>query len=325
MSSFGAKTNCEDVVHAFSSKVEGRTFLITGTSAKGLGAAAAIALAKAHPTQLILVGRTKSKVDPVIEAIVSTDPKVKVTFVQCELSDFDSVRKAAKEILDNKDISKIDVVLNNAGIMGVKEYTKDKQGYELQLSSNHLGHFLLTNLLLPKILAAGSGSRIVNVTSRGHRISPFRFNDYNFSDGKEYDPWSGYGQSKTANILFSVELARRLADKGIRAYAVHPGAILGTGLTANLSFEVFSDVPEIAKRNNGWESFSPLDVSTFKSLSQGSSSLVAACLDPSFDAKSGGYVKHCQIDKALDYATDPENAKKLWSLSEELVGQKFEF
>ena len=78
---------------------------------------------------------------------------------------------------------------------------------------------------MPKILAAGPGARVVNVSSKEHRTSPFRFDDYNFSGGKEYDGWSGYGQSKTTNILFSVELARRLADKGIKAYSAHPGGI----------------------------------------------------------------------------------------------------
>lgn len=324
MSGFGSDTDAADVAETFSSRVEGRTFLITGASAGGLGATAAIALAKAGPAQLILVSRTKSKVDPVIKEIESVNPKVKVIFVLCELSDFQSVRKAADEILDNKDITKIDVILNNAGIMAVQDYTKDKQGNEIQLSSNHLGHFLLTSLLVPRLLAAGAGSRIVNVTSRGHCIGPFRFDDYNFSDGKEYEPWTAYGQSKTANILFSVELARRLAGKGIKSYAVHPGGILNTGLTSHLDISTLQDIPNIAKRNNGWDSFATLDISIFKNVSQGSSSLVAACLDPSFDDRSGGYVKDCQISEALDYATDPEKSKRLWSLSEELVGHKFE-
>lgn len=325
MSSFGPRTDAEEVVKAFPSQIDGRTFLITGTSANGLGATAAITLAAANPAHLILVGRNKSKVDPVINEIASVNPSVKVTFVSCELSDFESVRKAAGEILDNKDISKIDVVLNNAGVMAINEYTKDKQGYEMQLSSNHLGHFLLTNLIMPKVLAAGSGSRIVNVTSIGHRIGPFRFEDYNFSDGKAYNQWSAYGQSKTANILFAVGLAQRLANQGIRSYAVHPGGILSTGLANHLEMESFSEIPKVSVQNNGWESFPPLDFAELKNVSQGASSLVAACLDPSFDDRSGAFVQDCQIDEALEYAQDPDNAKKLWALSEELVGQKFDF
>ncbi|ETS84586.1 hypothetical protein PFICI_02611 [Pestalotiopsis fici W106-1] len=324
MSSFGNKTTSEEVVEAFSSRIQGRTFLITGTSANGLGATAAIALARAGPEHIILVGRSKAKVDPVIEEIAAANPNVKATFVQCELSDFDSVRKAGAEILENKDITKIDVILNNAGVMAVKEYTKDKQGYELQLSSNHLGHFLLTSIIFPKVLAAGAGSRIVNVTSRGHRVGPFRFDDYNFSNGKEYEPWTAYGQSKTANILFSVELARRLADKGIKAFAVHPGGILTTGLATHLDIESLGDIPAIAKRNNGWDSFPPLDPATFKTASGGAATELAAVLDPAFDGKSGAYVKDCQISEALDYATDAQNAQRLWRLSEELVGQKFD-
>lgn len=324
MTSFGNKTQSEEVVEAFASRIHGRTFLITGTSANGIGAAAAIALARAEPEHIILVGRSKAKVDPVIEEIAAVNPKVKATFVQCELSDFDSVRKAGAEILDNKDIAKIDAILNNAGVMAVTEYTKDKQGYELQLSSNHLGHFLLTSIIIPKVLAAGAGSRIVNVTSRGHSIGPFRFDDYNFSDGNEYEPWTAYGQSKTANILFSVELSRRLAGKGIKAFSVHPGGILETGLATHLDLERLKDIPAIAKRNNGWDSFPPLDPATFKTASGGAATELAAVLDPSFDSKSGAYVKDCQIAEALDYATDAQNAQRLWRLSEELVGQKFD-
>lgn len=324
MSSFGLRTESSEVVQTFASRVEGRTFLVTGASVNGLGAAIAVALAQGSPEHIILVGRTKAKIDPVIEEIAKVNAKVKAIFVQCELSDFDSVRKAAAAILDNKDVAKIDVIINNAGVMAVTEYSRDKQGYELQLSSNHLGHFLLTNTLMPKVLAAGPGSRIVNTTSRGHKVGPFRFDDYNFSDGRAYEPWTAYGQSKTANILYSVELARRLADRGIRSYAVHPGGILNTGLATHLELESLAEIPAIAERNNGWPSFPPLDPARFKSASQGAACELAAALDPSFDDRSGSYVLDCQIGEALDYATDADNAKKLWILSEELVGQKFD-
>ncbi|KAK8058630.1 hypothetical protein PG994_009078 [Apiospora phragmitis] len=322
MSPFGFETPCNEVVEAFRDRVQGRTFLITGTSAKGLGATAAVAFAREGPAHILLVSRNKAKVDPVIEEIAKAGPGVKVTFVPCELSDFESVRRAAATIIADAAAPKIDVVLNNAGVMAIKDFTKDRQGYEMTLSSNHLGHFLLTNLIMPKILAAGPGARIVNVTSIGHRIGPVRFADYNFSDAKAYDRWSAYGQSKTANILFSVELARRLRARGITSLAVHPGGILETNLANHLTMEEFGSIEEVSRCNNGSVTF-VMD-HAFKTTMQGTAPLVAACLDPALEDHSGSFVQDCQVGQALEYATDPTNAKKLWALSERLVGQTFD-
>ncbi|KAJ9134304.1 Retinol dehydrogenase 13 [Pleurostoma richardsiae] len=320
MSPFGFNTTSEEVVSAFAGNVRGRTFLITGPSAKSLAAYAATSLAKESPEHIILVGRNKAKIDPVIDAIKATDAKVKVIFVQCDLSDQDSVRKAAGEINSNPDIKKIDVVINCAGVMDIEEYTLDKKGNELTFSANHIGHFLLTNLIMPKILAAGKGARIVNVTSHGHRVSPVRFDDPAFSGGKTYDGWSAYGQSKTANMLFSVELARRLADRGVYSFSVHPGGILDTGLAQHLEMKAFDQINEIAIRNTG----RPFQVDhPFKTTSEGTSSILAAALDPAFESQSGIFIQDCQAGSPFEYAVDPENAKKLWTLTEELVGEKF--
>lgn len=219
MTAFGSETTAEEVVSAFSSNVKGRTFLITGASANGLGAYMATSLARASPQALILIARSEVKVAPVIEEIASIDPSIRAIFVPVDLSDQESVRAAAATILDDHDMTKIDVVINCAGIMYVEEFTTDAKGNELQFSANHVGHFLLTNLLMPKILAAGEGARIVNITSHGHQLSDVWWSDPTFNKGKDYHGWSGYGQSKTANILFSVELARRLKDRGIVSLA----------------------------------------------------------------------------------------------------------
>ncbi|KAI1415007.1 retinol dehydrogenase 13 [Hypoxylon sp. FL1857] len=322
MSPFGFHTPAEELAKAFADRIKGRTFLITGTTAKGLGAHSAITLAREGPAHLILVSRSKAKSEPVLQEIARINPNVKTTFITCELSDFDSVRAAAAQINSDASIPHIDVVINNAGVMAIKDYTLDKQGYEMQLSSNHLGHFLLTNLIMPKILAAGPGARIVNVSSKGHRISPFRFDDYNFSGGKEYDGWSGYGQSKTANILFSAELARRLAEKGVKAFSVHPGGIFNTNLANHLEEDSWEDIEKVTLKNTG-RSFGGVDRPP-KTLSEGTSPLLAAALDPEFDDKSGSFIQDCQIGSPLEHATDPENARKLWELSEKLVGQKFD-
>ncbi|KAK7749570.1 hypothetical protein SLS53_000146 [Cytospora paraplurivora] len=323
MSRFTNVSTAEEVCEAFTSRINGRTFLITGTSARGLGAKCTAALAKHSPAQLILVSRNKAKVEPVLEEMSSIDAQVDVKFVPCELSDQDSVRKAAEDILNDASIKHIDVVINNAGIMAVAEYKVDNKGNELQLSSNHIGHFLLTNLIMPKIMAAGPGARIVNHTSTGHRLSPFHFDDPTFSEGKEYDPWAAYGQSKTANILFSVELARRLKHRHIQAYAVHPGLILTTSLAGDMDFskEGPAMVAAIEKNNPGvqW----PTD-GHVKSDAQGAASALVAALDPELVESSGSYIDDCVVGKPMAYAIDPDNAKKLWAYSEEVVGQKFD-
>ncbi|KAI1464303.1 NAD(P)-binding protein [Daldinia caldariorum] len=321
MSPFGFHTTSDELVKAFSDKVKGRTFLITGTTAKGLGAQCAISLAREGPAHLILVSRNKAKVEPVLEEIASINPNVKITFVTCELTDFDSVRAAAEKINKDASIPKIDVVINNAGIMNVKEYTLDKQGIELTFSADHVGHFLLTNLIIDKVVAAAPGARIVNVTSRGYGVGPFRGDDYNFSGGKAYDGWSAYGQAKTSNILYSAELSRRLAGKGVKAYAPHPGAI-ATNLSKHLDRSDFEGIPEVVLRNTGkvWDSNYQM-----KTLGQGAAPLLAAALDPDFDDKPGSYIEDCQIVTPHEYARDPEAARKLWEISEKLVGQKFDF
>ncbi|KAH8840018.1 hypothetical protein MCOR27_009703 [Pyricularia oryzae] len=321
MTAFGSETTAEEVVSAFSSKVKGRTFLITGASANGLGAYMATSLARASPQALILIARSEVKVAPVIEEIASIDPAIRAIFVPVDLSDQESVRAAAATILDDHDMTKIDVVINCAGIMYVEEFTTDAKGNELQFSANHVGHFLLTNLLMPKILAAGEGARIVNITSHGHQLSDVWWSDPTFNKGKDYHGWSGYGQSKTANILFSVELARRLKDRGIVSLAVHPGTIAGTGLFQHVPMERLDEGDMISRKNTGLPF--GLDL-PWKTSSQGSSSGLAAALDPELAAHSGSYIQNCQVGTPRQYALDGEKAKKLWIMTEELVGQKFD-
>ncbi|TLD21151.1 hypothetical protein PspLS_09294 [Pyricularia sp. CBS 133598] len=321
MATFGRETTAEEVVSALPSNVKGRTFLITGASADGLGAYMATSLAHASPEALILIARSEAKVAPVIKEIASIDPSIRAIFVPVDLTDQERVRAAAVTILEDRQISKIDITINCAGIMYVEEFTTDAKGNELQFSANHIGHFLLTNLLMPKILAAGEGSRIVNITSHGHELSDVWWSDPTFNKGKDYHGWSGYGQSKTANILFTVELARKLKDRGIVSLAVHPGVIAGTGLFQHVPMEKLDEGDAISRRNTGL----PFTLDTpFKTSSQGSSSGLAAALDPELAAHSGSYIQNCKAGTPREYALDGEKAKKLWTMTEELVGQKFD-
>lgn len=220
---------------------------ITGVSRGGIGKATALAVAKHDPTLLILISRTQSNLDEVIDDIKAVKPHVHVESVLVDLGSQASVRRGAEEV---KSLTQsIDVLINNAGLTVYRrEWSPD--GLDIHLACNHLGPFLLTNLLLDRILTAAKASppgatRVINITSDGHRPCPFRFHDYN-CEGKEvpsdeqdelykwpadmvkpidgYSGWLAYGQSKTANVLFTVELNRRLEGTGVVSYAVHPGS-----------------------------------------------------------------------------------------------------
>lgn len=226
--------------------------VITGVAPNGLGEAIALAIASQNQSKLILASRTKEKVEQVITKIKGSFPNVSAEFVELDLASQKSVERAASSIAAQLDT--IDVLINNAGVV-VQEHRFTEENIELQFGTNHIGHFLLTNLLLDRVRnAAGKpgsvpgATRIVNVTSAGHRLSPIRFHDYNFTaegggteslppeeqppaglpdmfspGSRGYNGWLAYGQSKTANILFSVYLTHRLKDSGIVSYSVHPG------------------------------------------------------------------------------------------------------
>ena len=152
--------------------------IITGASKGGIGAATATSLAGGNPGHLILAGRSEAKVLPVIEEIKKVNPEVKSTFVKLDLADQSSTRSAAKEI--NSIVDKIDILINNAGVMAVDEFKTTTEGIELQFGSNHIGPFLLTNLLLEKVVKAGKDARIVNVTSTGYELCGVSYDDWNF-------------------------------------------------------------------------------------------------------------------------------------------------
>jgi NAD(P)-dependent dehydrogenase (short-subunit alcohol dehydrogenase family) len=174
------------------------------------------------------VSRKQSTVTPIIEKILSIDPSIIVRFIEMDLSSQSSIRAAASQI--STSVSKVDAIINNAGIMATNPFAVTKEGIEIQFGVNHVGHFLFTNLLIPKI---PKGGRIVNVSSSGHCMSGIRFDDYNFRNGDLYDEWTAYGQSKTANILFAMALARRLKSRGICCFSLHPGST-ESGLAAHL-------------------------------------------------------------------------------------------
>ncbi|KAJ4982530.1 short-chain dehydrogenase [Stagonosporopsis vannaccii] len=287
MSNFDFSTTASDVVAAFPEHVAGRTFVITGASTGGLGATVALALASAGPSNILLLGRTESKIFSVIEEISTISPTTRVNFVQVDLASISSVRTAAAAVAALA--PKIDVLINNAGIMGTK-LARTPEGLESQFATNHIGHFLLTNLLVPQLEKAGGKARVVNVSST------FPWNT-----------WEAYGQSKTANMLFAVALSKKLKSKGVKAYSLHPGNIQQTGLAAGVDPESWPVVMKLFEQKG-------MAMPREKTLEEGAATSVAAALDPRLDSASGAFLDDCQVAKALEFASSEENAQKLWVL-----------
>ncbi|OTB12601.1 hypothetical protein K445DRAFT_320738 [Daldinia sp. EC12] len=209
------------------------------------------------------------------------------------------------------------------------ELTEDRM--ELQFQANHLGHFILTNKIIPKVIAAGPGARIVNLSSSGHRFTGVRFEDPNFAEPGSYSEFASYGQSKSANILYAVALNKRLASRGIRAYAVHPGSIQ-TNLQQYVkqmdSAHLAKIMDEAAKKVMGRTLAEQRAADPYKTLQQGCGTTLRAALDPDLVKEEGVFLQNTNLttdpNEVKEWATDSELAEKLWKLSEDLVGEKFD-
>jgi NAD(P)-dependent dehydrogenase (short-subunit alcohol dehydrogenase family) len=311
---FGAETSAEEAARNID--LSGQTIVITGGSA-GLGVETARVLA-ACGAQIVSVVRDEAKGLAAVAMIRESVPSADIEIAVLDLFDLDTVRRGADDIA--KRFPRIDRLINNAGVMACP-LGRTAQGLDTQLGTNHLGHFVLTSRLIPALLA-GAPARIVNLSSAGHRLSPFRFDDP-FFEKDDYNKWVAYGQAKTANVLFSVALDKRFKDRGIRSYAVHPGAIrteLGRHMDEN-------DVKDLMDRRKGR---SPM---IYKQVPQGAATTVWAATAPELDGRGGLYCEDCGVaepieDPTMDqgimsWALDEEAAGRLWSLSEEWSGETF--
>ena len=317
MSNFGAETTADEVLEG--KDLTGKLVFITG-GASGLGQETARAMA-AKGAHIVLCARDQGKLDAAKEAIVADTGSEAVETIVCDLASLDSVRACAKEAGERFD--RIDLLINNAGVMACP-FAKTADGFEMQFGTNHVGHFLLTNLLVP-LVKNGTNPRIVNLSSRGHHIAPVDLDDPNYQN-RDYEKWQSYGHSKTANILFAVGLEKRLAPHGIHATALHPGGI-HTNLGRHLSEE---DAAALLKRIEDNSGKAPV----FKTIPQGAATTCYAATADELADKGGVYLEDCHIAPVDDedkeggvrsYAVDPDIAERLWSLSEEMVGQNFSY
>ena len=303
----GANTTTDDVLRGVD--LSGKLALVTGASG-GLGLETARALAAAGAT-LVLAARDRDKATAGLREIQERVPRARLESLHLDLASFASVRRCAGELLAAHD--RVHLLVNNAGVMATP-FGRTEDGFELQLGTNHLGHFLLTCLLAPALRAAAP-ARVVNLSSGGHMISDIDWADPNF-EHRAYQGWIAYGQSKTANVLFTVELERRLGASGVHAYAVHPGMIR-TELGRHLTKADSAALKAMAKDAPGGGGFP-----SFKTIPEGAATSVWAATAPELAQRGGTYLADCAISADhAPWATDPEAARRLWTLSEQLVGE----
>ncbi len=308
---FGAETTASEVAEGID--LSGKVALVTGGSS-GLGQETARVLAE-RGAHVILTARDIPKGEAVAAAIRASTGNQRVEVEALELASLEQIRAFAERFLARHPA--LHILVNNAGVMACPP-AKTADGFELQFGSNHVGHFLMTCLLVPA-LRQGAASRVASVSSRGHHMSPVVFDDVQFQR-RPYDKWLAYGQAKTANVLFAVGLERRLAPHGVHANALHPGGIM-TELSRHLQAE---DFEFLQTRTRGMK---------FKSVEAGAATSVFAATAPELEGRGGLYLEDCHVaavndaDDALDgvksYALDPQNAERLWELSETLVGERF--
>lgn len=317
-STFGATSTSDEVLRGID--LTQKTILVTGVSA-GLGVETARALA-AHGAQVIGAARDLAKAQAATEQVRAQASRGgSLRLVQLDLASLASVRRCANSLLAEG--KPIDVIIANAGVMACPKSTT-VDGFETQLGTNHLGHFVLVNRIASLLQP---GSRLVNLSSAGHRFADVDLDDPNF-EHSPYAEFIAYGRSKTANVLFAVEFDHRHKARGVRATALHPG-VIHTELSRHMSPEVMQRL--IADINaNQPAGAAPV---SWKSIAQGAATSVwAACVA---DAESIGarYCEDCHVAEVVTepglrwgvrpYALDPQRAQALWRKSEEWVGERF--
>ncbi|WP_116367183.1 SDR family NAD(P)-dependent oxidoreductase [Parahaliea mediterranea] len=326
MAALGFSSTTDEVLAG--ADLSGRLAMITGASS-GLGMETARALASRGAT-VVLLARDRTKLDKAVAALEQQDLPGQLDSALLDLADLDKVRNAAATLLDL--YPRVDLLINNAGVMACP-LQRTAQGFEMQFGTNHVGHFLFTCLMAPALqasAAAGGEPRVVNLSSAGHRFGAFHFDDPNYQQ-RDYEKWQAYGESKTANVLFSVALDERLAPHGVRVFAVHPGMIM-TELGRHLDEADIEAIRSRAASASGGQADSPR--SLFKTIPQGAATSVYAATAPALAGDGGRYLEDCHIAEVASqdgaggvesYATDPALAQRLWRLSEQLVGQTFSF
>ncbi|WP_369026228.1 oxidoreductase [Qipengyuania sp. RANM35] len=311
-SPFGYRSTAREVAAA--GKVAGKTVVVTG-GYSGIGTETVRALA-GEGARVIVGARRTGQAHEVLDGFEGD-----ITILELDLSDPASIDRFAQGVAGETD--HIDILINNAAIMA-SPLARDARGYEAQFATNHLGHFQLTARLWPLILAAAPGARVVTLSSIGHRLQGLDLDDPNF-ERRDYDKWLAYGQAKSANALFALQLDKLGEPKGVRAFAVHPGGI-ATPLQRHLTMD--------EQRAMGWYDEEGNVHEAFKSTEEGASTSVWCATSPLLEGMGGVYCEDCDIAKPADpenpraggvwpHVRDEGLAEALWRKSEEMTGVSF--
>jgi NAD(P)-dependent dehydrogenase (short-subunit alcohol dehydrogenase family) len=321
-SGFGTTSTVHDVIKGID--LHGKTAIVTGGYA-GIGLETVKAFVAAG-AKVIIPARDIHKAASNLRGVNN------VTIEEMDLMDTESISTFADKFLSANDA--LHILVNNAGIMWVP-LQRDKRGYESQLATNHLGHFQLTAKLWPALKKA-NGARVVNVSSYGHQMAPFNFDDPNFMN-REYETLQGYGQSKTANNLFAVELDYHGKAFGVRAFSLHPGSVIGTDLGRVAPMALFQQMGTHDEKGN----IKPEVAAKLKNVEQGAATSVWCATSSQLNGIGGVYCENVDVAELDEgniehnyddpsslrgvkpYSVDAENAKKLWALTEEMTGVPF--
>ncbi|HEY0652647.1 MAG TPA: SDR family NAD(P)-dependent oxidoreductase [Chryseosolibacter sp.] len=314
-SGFNAKSTATEVVKGID--LTGKIAIVTGGNT-GIGLETTKVLAAAGAT-VIVPARDLQKAKMNLQGIAN------VEWEAMDLADPKSVDAFAEKFLLTG--RPLHLLINNAGIMWVP-LRRDSRGLESQLATNYLGQFQLTARLWPALKRA-NGARVVNVSSQGHQFAPFNFEDPNFLQS-EYETLRAYGQSKTASNLFAMELDERAKNFNVRAYSLHPGSIYGTELGRDASIELFQQMGFCDAQGN----VLPEIIASLKTIPQGAATTVWCATSPLLNNVGGVYCEDSDVAELAagapgsgrgvqPYSVDEINARRLWTLTEEMTGISF--
>ena len=311
---FSFESTTDDVLDGID--LSGRRFVITG-AASGLGEESTRALA-AHGASILMLARDPQKNADAAERVRAAVPDAELSIDTVDLADLASIRAFADRHLESG--QPIDVLMNNAGVMACP-FGHTADGFEMQFGTNHLGHFELTRLLEPAVVA-GDDPRIVILSSAAHGIADVDLDDPGF-EHSEYDAWVAYGRSKSANALHALALSERL--DGVLSLSVHPGGIM-TNLGRHLNDDLMNQMLDRAKERA--EASGESGGMQFKSIPQGAATQIWAATSPDLVGHNGVYLADCGLgveggnigrDGFAPYIADAATAERLWDVSDQLL------
>lgn len=308
-SGFNAQSTARDVLSGID--LQGRIAVVTG-GYSGIGLTTTQALSEAGAT-VIVPARSPEKARLALAGLA------RVELADLDLLDPESINRFARQFLASK--RSLNLLINGAGIMAAP-LQRDSRGHESQFSANHLGHFQLTARLWTALIQA-QGARVITVASRGHHYSGVDFDDPDFTV-RDYDKWKAYGQSKTANILFSQQLDLLGAAEGVRSFSVHPGRIMSTNLIRHLTDH---DLHAMGMLDSQGE---PTPAAAGKTLEQGAATTVWCATSPMLEGHGGVYCEDVDVATMAGeqdhgkqgvkaWAVDPLAAQRLWQISEQMT------